>query len=433
MTDAFAERVLNHPLLAALQRLDEALRSVPEEIRSQADYWEPSGGLPRAQAVVETLGGLVHAADARLVSPEVLNAVNGQVEAALALANVLSGDQAFLTMSQHLDNALAASSGLMPALVLPREMARIGRTLGGALTTRASDLRERVQAIEGAVSEAQRQVAVLRAESDEALRGATHAVEARLAMLSAAVDEHRAHVESIGQTFEQQFSASQAAREAEFAANQTEVSATVTNTLAAVQASADDINKRISDAGATLLAEKGDELDAAVSDVEAKHRRVVDLYNAIVDGGTAGSFGKEASEQSDQANTWRRVAVTFATVAALVAITTVLVAARDDVSLKATISTVALSLALGGIAAYAANQSGRHRSREEDSKRMELELLAFGPFIREMGDDEQREARKEFLGRAFRGRPEPVSPSGENSEAITAATALLDAVARLRP
>jgi hypothetical protein len=48
-----------------------------------------------------------------------------------------------------------------------------------------------------------------------------------------------------------------------------------------------------------------------------------------------------------------------------------------------------VSAALGGLAAYTARQSGRHREREERARNLQLELTAFGPFIEPLDKDQQ--------------------------------------------
>jgi hypothetical protein len=102
------------------------------------------------------------------------------------------------------------------------------------------------------------------------------------------------------------------------------------------------------------------------------------------------------------------VAVAFGVVAALIAIGSILWAALepDDVSSAGVIvAKVTATLAAATIAAYAGRQSGRHREREELAKRLELQLVAFGPFIHGLDVEDQRVVRKEFVARAFTGLP----------------------------
>ena len=62
-------------------------------------------------------------------------------------------------------------------------------------------------------------------------------------------------------------------------------------------------------------------------------------------------------------------------------------AAGDDTgSTAAHIAALAVAAAAGGITAYAARQSGHHRDREVESRRLELELKAFGPFTNDLAD-----------------------------------------------
>jgi hypothetical protein len=62
---------------------------------------------------------------------------------------------------------------------------------------------------------------------------------------------------------------------------------------------------------------------------------------------------------------------------------------------------IALSLVLGGVATYAANQSKNHRDREKHARNLQLELTAFSPFIEPLTTEQQEEERVRMTRRTF--------------------------------
>ena len=79
---------------------------------------------------------------------------------------------------------------------------------------------------------------------------------------------------------------------------------------------------------------------------------------------------------------------------------------------------LAVSIALGAVAAWTANQSARHRRREEHARALQLELTAFAPFIEPLIPEQREEERvrmtRKTFGRAAGAEPEPddeISPS----------------------
>jgi hypothetical protein len=60
-----------------------------------------------------------------------------------------------------------------------------------------------------------------------------------------------------------------------------------------------------------------------------------------------------------------------------------------------------VSAILGGIAAYLARQSGRHRRREEHARSLQLDLTAFSPFIEPLSPEQQEEERVIMTRKTF--------------------------------
>ena len=65
------------------------------------------------------------------------------------------------------------------------------------------------------------------------------------------------------------------------------------------------------------------------------------------------------------------------------------------------IGKLSASALIGGVAAYAARQSARHREREERARNFQLELQAFGPFIEPLSTEQQEEERVVMTRKTF--------------------------------
>jgi hypothetical protein len=118
--------------------------------------------------------------------------------------------------------------------------------------------------------------------------------------------------------------------------------------------------------------------------------------------------------------------------AAAVAITAVVASFLFDTNgaslIIAKFTAVALLL---GIAGYAAGQSGQHRRREQRAKRLELELVAFGPFAEPLDPEGQLKVRKDFIERLFVGDPGDEHPDRDprlSDENLSALAKLIDLV-----
>jgi hypothetical protein len=126
--------------------------------------------------------------------------------------------------------------------------------------------------------------------------------------------------------------------------------------------------------------------------------RSAELVGAIGITGTAERYGKEFDEQKTAANSWRIVTLGLGVLAVAAAV----VAAFDH---KATTAGTKLAIAvlLGGVAAYTARQSARHRSREEHARQIQLDLTAFPVFVEALPDEDKVAATVWMAERSFLG------------------------------
>lgn len=138
--------------------------------------------------------------------------------------------------------------------------------------------------------------------------------------------------------------------------------------------------------------------DALVSEMNAMKGRSAELVGAIGITGTAERYGKEFEEQQKTANKWRLVTLALGVGAVAAAI----VAAFDHEATTAG-TKLAIAILLGGVAAYTARQSARHRSREEHARRLQLDLTAFPVFVEALSEEDRDAATVWMAERSFLG------------------------------
>jgi uncharacterized membrane protein YsdA (DUF1294 family) len=138
--------------------------------------------------------------------------------------------------------------------------------------------------------------------------------------------------------------------------------------------------------------------DTLVSEITAMKDRSAELVGAIGITGTAERYGKEFDEQQATANKWRIVTLALGVLAVVAAI----VAAFDHNATTAG-TKLAIAVLLGGVAAYTARQSARHRSREEHARRLQLDLTAFPVFVEALPEEDKVAATIWMAERSFLG------------------------------
>jgi hypothetical protein len=264
----------------------------------------------------------------------------------------------------------------------------------------------------------------------EAAQKFARSSRARLAALTRQVNERKAELTALGQTLEEEkegLGQLVAERRADSEA-----------LVAATRAQLEELEQRIESATteqaevfrsaqeeragqfSETVAEFEKQLGTAVEDAEKrvgelieeiarKDQDATNLLAALGIKGTAGRWAQEAQKERTTANRWRWVTVAVVIAAAAVAL---LAARADSVDDPEFVSKILISVALGGLATYAAKQSGRHRNREERARRLELELAAFGPFIEPLPTELQHEQRSKMVDRTFGQPAAEAAPDG---------------------
>lgn len=374
-----------------------------EEVIKAADEDSP-GTLSRLPKVLTFIKGALASADPDLVSLATLEAIDTALSNAESqLGRVVNVPAAASSLDTHLETALQEATALVTVSPLPVDRSKAAaKRFDTALMATVKNINDQAGKLAAELAAVEER----RAEAEQERQAADQARETSLAEkmdeLTASVDSEKQRLDSLVPQFETQFKAAQDERTETFDALEEELK---TNSAAVVSELKESFEK--------TTAQLSDTAQAALEDVESKRKEVERLHGVITDTSTTGAFRKEAKEQKDAADHWRVVTVVFGSVAALLAIGSVVASAVWEdaaTSTSAIIAKTTATLVAAGIAAYAGRQSGRHRRREEEAKRLELELVAFPPFIDSLDDDQKREVRKEFAERAFRGRPGDPEP-----------------------
>jgi hypothetical protein len=156
------------------------------------------------------------------------------------------------------------------------------------------------------------------------------------------------------------------------------------------------------------------EVESHVAEIRRMEEESAALVGAIGLAGTAERYGEEVEQQRAAADRMRLLTIVLALGAVAVGLYAVF---AGDQEAEALIAKLAVSAVLGGLAAYTASQSGRHRRREERARALQLELTAFAPFIEPLDPAQNEEERVVMAPRTFgraispEGTPEDPGPS----------------------
>jgi hypothetical protein len=153
--------------------------------------------------------------------------------------------------------------------------------------------------------------------------------------------------------------------------------------------------------------------DTLVSEIATMKDRSAELVGSIGITGTAERYGKEFEEQQATANNWRMVTLGLGALAAVAAI----VAAFDHNATTAG-TKLAIAVLVGGVAAYTARQSARHRSREEHARRLQLDLTAFPVFIEALPEEDKDAATVWMAERSFLGARSGVEDEDDGGPSV---------------
>lgn len=362
------------------------------------------GSIDRGNAVLNHIEALLEAVDPRLVTGQALNPmVEPLGTASEALAGLEEDIERVATFDGALENALAGSHQLAALVAVPSDLEEsITKNFGTALRGKAKDLSKEAEAIGERLEALASEQTRLEQESKEAAEQRRLELQGEIDRITEAIKTEQSRLDQLVPQFEQQFGSAQETRVEDWQTLRKSLEEKVAEAQTQLQDRANTTASSLEEEASATAQWLKEQADEVLVEVREKRDEVVKLYGLIGDTGTAGAFAKEADHQREQANRWRVIAVLSAIATIVLALGAVIFSAIDaGGNVASHLASLVVAAAAGGLTAYAAKQSGHHRDREDESRRIELELTAFGPFTKDLSDPSA--ARADYAVRLFKG------------------------------
>lgn len=227
----------------------------------------------------------------------------------------------------------------------------------------------------------------------KAFRAKSVQIQDSLTSLSEQIEERRRESNAQQAAFQQQFSSAQESRNQDYANWTNDIRRTAEDEIQETIKSAENSLKE-SD---KIFKSK---IDSLIKDSKEKHENILKLHGLVAQDSIAGGYVDNAKREQVSANTWRIISMIFIILAASWLFTSY---RTYGVSINWEIALTFLPLTailLFG-AAYAAQQSTRHRAVAVQNQRFALEMAAIDPFIQSLDPEDQLALKKELTGRFF--------------------------------
>lgn len=367
----------------------------PDTLIDEIEASHP-GFFDRLSAVSGLLNAVTSAADPDLVSQALAATTRQYAETVInTLANIAAGSrEPYLSQIENdYLPTLTSSLASWPYIRVDSEedVAAVAGAFRRATDAAVADVRTQAQELRRE-TEARR---VEIAETDAALGRARE----ELAQLRQAIDAQRVRLDEIGASAQTSFAEAEGRRTTDFAATLSEVRSTADTDMEELH---HKYEQRI-----TADRDRAQKIIEEMTEKKIEAERLVSIIGTV---GTAGFYQKEANSQKEAADTWRWIAVGLSLVAIAIAI--YIIASHDTATSGEMVGKIVAAISAGGIAAYAAKQSGDHRRREEAARRTELELVAFAPFVEGLDEAQRLALRKEVAQRLFVDGAPAISDGG---------------------
>ncbi len=236
-----------------------------------------------------------------------------------------------------------------------------------------------LNAVKGEVRKARQDLGSFQEELAQARQEALAEVEARQTQFSERLTEMQAAVAQLGTQAETQLASQQEAFEEQEQQRQ-----------AAARTQLERVEVEVRNRS-----------DGLLSDLHDMKAQAEDLVGAVGAATVANDFGKHAD--SERKAFWALFALTV--LSSLMAVGAAYYAAKHPgAQVERFVGKLGLSVIFGGIAAYTGSQARDRREAEKESRRLQLELKAFGPFIKPLPEKERIRERIVMARRTF-GRP----------------------------
>lgn len=416
-----------------VDQLRDSLLNLSSERREQLDQASPDS-VGRLEVLLDHVLTVVTTANPNLVTQGSLNDLTRAIEAIRqALENFSgSGDVAVAAgLADQLDNLATALRALPGAQPTQQEITQAAETYRQSLGQRIVGLTDDLNKAQSALADLQKTCADLRADIDSKHADFGQTAETRSAEVQAALDAVNAQAQTKLDELQTEINAQKARLDE--ALNQ--VQATFADSQKSRQDEFDTLKKDSESKFGEVVSKASSDTNEHMETLRGYQKEATDLLGVISAIGTAGHYKNEADDQKRIADQWRKFTMYLAGAAGALAITFLVWAALADLPIGFTLAKAATVIGLTGIAGYAARQSARHRHREELARRLEMELVAVGPFIEALDEPTRNKIREELAPRLF-GNPHQSSAGPEGAltkESVSLLQQIVDVFTGLRP
>jgi hypothetical protein len=407
----YSERIDDADFPAAVATARQRMAEIPAKDRELlAERGEPEL-LERIDTLMDRLLVVTASVPPEAVSERYIRDLQDKLEAVFERLGGMHPDPHpnDITLLISATEALAEELAAWPATTSEDRTTQAASTYRRSIGQQLATVRTELDELASAAEVARADLAAAREEDERKRHEAVDGVTTTLANLTRQADAFEARLESLGSQAEQ----AQGRTDAAIARFEGQFSESEATRRAEAQAQAQAMTKRLEE----IVSKLDVEADDAIAGIQAQEAKAGDMVSAFAAAGTANAYGKEAKEQAGIANNWRLLAVVLATAAVLIALALLVFEDKKHTAAEA-IGRAAVVLALGGVAGYAARQSARHRRREEVARHRELDIVVFGPFIRDLPEDKQTDARMQLVGRTF-GQDLSTAPTSGTSVGLT--------------
>lgn len=370
----WSDRIVNHPVWQQLTALGPSIDQA--RAREELDA-QTVDGLERIRAVLAFVGKRLATADPFTTHPAPLDALatalqNATVELQAFVANGSVGH--VTNANTHADTALLHLAQLaVPGT--PEELA---------------GLRDAATAYRVTLEEQLAQAATISAS----VRSDAESLKANIDDLAAQITGEKQRLSQLTSDFQGQFSAAQETRNREFTEAQT---ARQDRSAALIT----EFTQHLAEQNADLMRQK----ELVLEELQGHKAHVEALVGVIGNLGVTSGYLKAANHARKTVWVWQAIAVLAMGGLIIFAYKVFIPIVQESFTWPGFAGKALLTLTVGVLAAYAANQADKSLEVERRNRKMAVELQAIGPYLATLPKERQDQFRIELGERSF-GRDE---------------------------
>ncbi len=358
------------------------------------------GSLANYSRLLKTLGfirGRLKSIDPELISQTQITNLGSWI------TNLSTYVQNFVTTKSagHLQNANSTVDSILDVVRGFRVTPKADEQAIGAAATQFRDKAiNEIERVRESRKEAITELATIKREITQS--------KVALEQLNEVIERQKGRLDESIAEFQKQFSQSEAMRLQEFQTALTKVSDETAARLAEFERAVANERKEYSGQFDKLRQQLSARNDEQFSLLQQRHKQIDEIFGAIGSASFAGHFRTTADQQKKNADWLRMLALGLMGAMVVVgAITFYHTVKYPQIDWRLFLIRLATTLVLAIPALYAAKESAKHRERERQLRRSQLELASIDAYLALLPKEKRNEI-KERLTEKFFGREEPL-------------------------